>query len=308
MRRWFIFILLVCFISAEASGKADKRREPETEETDTVVKRYRRLVHPFADSFRTDSTRKVLLSRFSINLPQQRIPRIKDPFDPFAHQAYYRRGQGKFWFFTVSLVILGLLLYYRAAFPKQFVQRMKGVWNKHYFEELISDYSLSFTGGSIICMSFSTLVMAQMGLLLVLYNRYIHLNSLVFYLVMVLGILIWRGLVYFSQRLQAYVLNTGETLRMMIQRQISVDMWVAFVVFPLVNVLYFNASRLAGWPVQPVLSILLVTWLAIRIFSEFAVVVREGPVSFTRILYFCALEFLPHALLATALLRIPATQ
>lgn len=310
MHRPVLFIYLIISLF-QAGAQPDRQQQggmvAGLEKEDSLT--YRRIaVHPFIDSLRTDSTRKWLHRKFTVNNIMQRTPRINDPFDPYAHQAFYRRGQGKFWFFIVTLIILGTFIYYRSAFPKQFTQRIRGVWNRHYFEELISDYSLSFTGGSIVCLSFSTLVMTQLGVLLVIYSRFVQLNSFVFFLVMLIGVLAWRGLVYLAQRLQAYVLNTGDDLRIMMQRQISVDMWVAFLVFPLVNLIYFNASRVVDWPVQSLLSAMLIGWIAIRIISEFTAMVSERGVTFNRILYFCALEILPHAILVTALLRIPVSQ
>lgn len=310
MRRFIVFISLLIFLQqgfAQAARPQRAERVARRTAQDTVAFR-RAAIHPFIDSMRTDSTRRYLHGRFTVNNTQQRIPRINDPFDPYAHQAFYRRGQGRFWFFVITLIILGLYIYYRSAFPKQFTQRVRGVWNRHYFDELIADYSLSFTGGSIVCMSFSTLVMTQLGIVLVIYSRFVQLNSLVFFLVMLIGVLAWRGLVYMAQRLQAYVLDTGEDLRIMMQRQISVDMWVAFLVFPVVNLIYFNSSRMVGLPVQAILSAILIGWLSIRIISEFTAMVGDRGVTFNRILYFCALEILPHAILATALLRIPVSQ
>ena len=310
MRRFIAHILFLILLQQVFAQEVKPPRAdgpPGRTAADTAAFR-REAIHPFIDSMRADSTRMYLHGRFTVNNIQQRIPRINDPFDPYAHQAFYRRGQGRFWFFAISLIILGLYIYYRSAFPKQFSQRVRGVWNRHYFEELIADYRLSFTGGSIVCLSFSTLVMTQLGVVLVIYSQYVQLNSLVFFLVMLVGGLAWRGWVYMAQRLQAYVLNTGEDLRIMMQRQISMDMWVAFLVFPIVNVIYFNASRMLGFPVQSLLSAVLIGWLAIRIISEFTAMIGERGVTFNRILYFCALEILPHAILATALLRIPVSQ
>jgi hypothetical protein len=199
---------------------------------------------------------------------------------------------------------MGLFVYYRAAFPKQFYQRYRGVFNNYYFNELILDRSLSFTSGSLVCILISTCVMAQTGLLIAVYSQFLQLNSFVFFMVMLIGVSAWKVLLYFSQRLQSFVFSSGEVSRGLLQKQITVDFWVSIIVFPLVNIVYYNPYRLKDLPISYYLIILVVGWFALKMLVELVYLFREKNYSFTNILYFCTLEVLPHAILTKTLFSI----
>ena len=64
----------------------------------------------------------------------------RDPFDPYMNQVFYRHGQGKFWFFGLGMLLLVVIMYFRAVFPKQFELRIRGVFNAYYFNELVNDF------------------------------------------------------------------------------------------------------------------------------------------------------------------------
>lgn len=305
----FILSLLLLFtlgnVTAQNAGRKPKKADSETSDTPRKIRYYK---HPFVDSLTTDSTRKMLYRKFSINLPSKIIPKKQDPFDPFTHPAYYRRGQGKIWFFFVSLIVLGLFIYYRTAFPKQFSLRIRGVFNRHYFDELVAESSLSSTGGSLLNAVISTLVLGQLILLIVLYSKYVQLNNAVFYFLLALTIVLYKGAIYTVQRLQAYVLNTGNFLQRMMHRQISMDFVLSFGVFPAVNIIYFNAGRFNFDVMRELLAGLFFIWLAIRLVAEAITLIREKPLTFAHILYFCTFELLPNAILVNLLLRIYRAQ
>lgn len=261
----------------------------------------------FIDSLRKDSLCAVLKSRFAIKYKDTIIPRIRDPFDPFVHQAFYRVGQAKFWFFIISLVVLGLFIYYRAAFPKQFYQRYRGVFNNYYFNELIMDRSLSFTSGSLVCVLLSTFVMAQTVILIAVYSQFLQLNSVVFFIFMLIGVLAWKVMLYFSQRLQSLVFSAGEVSRSLLQKQVTVDFWASIIAFPLINIVYYNPNRLRDIPVSQCLLIMVVVWFLLKMLVQLVYLFREKNYSFTNILYFCALEVLPHAILTKTLFSISQT-
>lgn len=261
----------------------------------------------FLDSLKNDSLCAKLKSRFAIKFKDTLIPRVRDPFDPFAHQAFYRVGQAKFWFFIISLIVLGLFIYYRAAFPKQFYQRYRGVFNGYYFNELILDRSLSFTSGSLVCLLLSTFVMAQTGLLITVYSQFLQLNSVVFFVVMLIAVSLWKVMLYFSQRLQSFVFSTSEVSRSLLQKQITVDFWASIVVFPLINIVYYNPNRLYQFPISRYLLIMVVAWFLLKMLVQLVYLFREKKYSLTNILYFCALEVLPHAILTKTLFSISQT-
>ncbi len=298
-------LVSVAQASVAESQKKRKRivRTERREGRDTQ----KRAQNRFLDSLKDDTLYSALKSRFSIKVNKTVLPRVKNPFDPFAHQAFYRVGQAKFWFFLISLIVLGLFVYYRAAFPKQLHQRYRGVFNHYYFNELIMDRSLSFTSGSFVCILISTFVMAQLGLLIAVYSQFLQLNSIIFFFVMLVGVSLWKVLLYFSQRLQSFVFASGEVSRAMLQKQITVDLWAAIVVFLLINIVYYNPSRLKEFPVSKYLVFMVIAWFLLRMLVQLVYLFREKNYSFTNMLYFCALEVLPHAILTKTLFSISQT-
>ncbi len=304
-KRILLCLLLILAFNATAQSGRSRAEKKNKADTGRKLKYYR---HPFIDSLLTDSTRRVLYKKFSVNVPAKIIPKKTDPFDPFNHPAYYRRGQGKIWFFFVSIIILALFIYYRSAFPKQFTLRIQGVINRHYFDELVADSSLSSTGGSLLNAVISNLVLGQLILLIVLYSRYVQLNNAFFYVFLLAAVIAYKGIIYMLQRLQAYVLNTEVFLQRMIHRQISMDFVLSFAVFPAVNIIYFNAGRFDVDAMRDVLTGLFFIWLGVRLLAELITLIGEKPLTFAHILYFCTFELLPNAILVNLLLRIYPAQ
>lgn len=288
-----------------------RKRSQQSERTENFGRRSRDTAENnrnlFLDSLKNDSLNNILKSRFTIKVKNTVIPRVKDPFDPFNHQAFYRVGQAKIWFFIISLLLIGLFIYYRAAFPKQFYQRYRGIFNNYYFNELIMDRSLSFTSGSLVCILISTFVLAQTGLLITVYSQFLQLNSIVFFIVMLIAVSAWKVLLYFSQRIQSFVFSAGEVSRSLLQKQITVDFWASIVVFPVINIVYYNPNRLHGYPVSQYLLITVVAWFLLKMLVQLVYLFREKNYSLTNILYFCALEVLPHAILTRTLFSISQT-
>jgi hypothetical protein len=315
-----LFALAPDLYAAVSKERKNRKKKPMTERTEGVassnkIDNSRKRVkdssrnkrNPFLDSLKDDSLYSTLKSRFMIKVNKKVIPRVRDPFDPFSHQAFYRVGQSKFWFFIISVLVLGLFVYYRAAFPKQVYQRYRGVFNNYYFNELIMDRSLSFTSGSLVCILISTFVMAQTGLLITVYSQFLQLNSIVLFILMLIAVSTWKVLLYFSQRLQAFVFSAGEVSRSLLQKQITVDFWASIIVFPIINIVYYNPKRLHSVPVSQYLLIMVLMWFALKIIVQLVYLFREKNYSLTNILYFCALEVLPHAILTKTLFSISQT-
>lgn len=257
----------------------------------------------FADSFKNDSLKKILYAPFQLPEVTEKKGKIVDPFDPFEQEVYLRRGMGRFWYFAVSMIIIGLFLYYYNTFPNQFVNRVRSLSSAYHFRELIADVSLSFTGGTAVAEFVSLLVYSQLIVVVAVYAGYTHLNSIVFYLVVVLIVSIWKGLLYLIQFLQCYVLNLREVNRMQFQRHVNLDIAFSLLFFPLLLLAYYNSGRLIQYPVPAIIAVSGALWLSFRIIYEFIGLIRETRFGFTSILYFCALEILPHAILLTAFLR-----
>lgn len=271
--------------------------------TDSIGYRYSIWQIPFVDSMRTDSLRQVLQDRFKIHPPLVKHGKVVDPFDPFGKENFIRKGLGKFWFFLVFLLIAGILLYFRNAFPNQLLLRLRSLFNAYHFRELVSDFGLTFTSGSVVAGLISTLIMAQAIVVIVVYSGYIQLNSVIFYILVVLGLVLWRLLVFSLQSIEAFVLDISQLARSQMQRQINVDLAISLLVFPVVTLAYFNSSYLREVNVSLTVAIIVTVWVTIRILFEFFGLLRENGITLTGILYFCAFEILPHAVLLTALFR-----
>lgn len=305
----FLLLLSLTILSQDAAAESNERRRSRKRSSVAAQRDSQSAKHHrFLDSLKNDSLFAVLKSKFTIKVKNTIVPKVKDPFDPFSHQAFYRVGQAKFWFFLISILILALFLYYRAAFPKQFYQRYRGVFNNYYFNELIADRSLSFTSGSLVCILFSTFVMAQIGLLIAVFSKFLQLNSVVFFVVVLISVSLWKVTLYFSQRLQSFVFSSGYVSRSLLQKQITVDFWVSVVLFPIVNIVYYNPYRLKYFDMSKYLILLVVVWFILKMLIQLLYLIREKHYSFTNILYFCALEVLPHAILTKTLFSISQTQ
>lgn len=271
--------------------------------TDSGTVEYSLRSIPLIDSFKTDSLRAILAGRFQIHPPTVKQGRTVDPFDPFLRENYIRKGLGKFWFFLVTLVVFGLLMYFRNAFPNQLVLRVRSLFSPYHFRELISDFGLSFTSASVVAGLISSMIMAQSIVVVVVYSGYVMLNSVIFYILVLLGLVLWRVLLFFLQSLQAYILNISPLARSHTQWQINLDLGFALIMFPLITLAYYNSSRLAGLDVGLIVAIAIAVWIGMRILLEFLGLLRDGGFSLSGMLYFCAFEILPHAVLLTALFR-----
>ena len=276
----------------------------DTAEMDSAKMLAFREAVPFIDSMTVDSLRKVLFQRFEIKVPTVKTGKRIDPFDPYNQENFLRRGMGKFWFFMVTLIILGLIMYFRNAFPNQLVIRIRSLFNSYYFRELTTDSGISFASGSIVAGVISTLILAQAILVIVVYSGYVNLNTLIFYLLLVVIVVLWRMVLFAIQRLQAYILDITEVSRNQTQRQINVDFSISLLLFPAISLAYFNSASLVNLDVALAMAITIVIWFSLRVFLEFLGLFRESGFSFSGILYFCGFEILPHIVLLTALFRI----
>jgi hypothetical protein len=308
MLKGLFFIVLSCVAVALHAQMEEAQQQqqqlPDSIKVDSTTRvRYLKTA-AFLDSLRTDSLYEVLESRFLIKIPQKYSGKRVDPFDPFNKEIYLRKGLGKFWFFLVTLGIVGLVLYFRNAFPGQLLLRIRSLFEGYYFRELISEFGISFTSGSVIAAIISTLVIAQAICVIVVYGGYVNLNSFIFYLLVVLMVAFWKVSLFFVQRLQAYVLELSAISRNQTQRQINIDFGISLILFPLIVLSYFNSSRLEGIDVPLIMAVAITIWISLRLILEFMGLFRETGLSLSGILYFCGFEILPHAVLLTALFRM----
>jgi hypothetical protein len=150
--------------------------------------------------------------------------------------------------------------------------------------------------------------MAQIGLLIAVFSKFLQLNSVVFFVVVLISVSLWKVTLYFSQRLQSFVFSSGDVSRSLLQKQITIDFWVSVVLFPILNIVYYNPYRLKHFDMSQNLLLLVVLWFVLKMLVQLLYLIREKHYSFTNILYFCALEVLPHAILTKTLFSISQTQ
>ena len=257
----------------------------------------------FVDTLQTDSLRRELRKNFALIGPMKRVAAVKDPFDPFHHEQFKRIGVGKFWYFIIVVLALGVLVYYRRYFGKQFQLRLQSLIYNYYYRDLVSETSISFTTGSILSIVFSNLVLAQLLVLITIYLKFFSLNHIVYFIFIFMLIVLWKLFIYGVQKFQAFILEKEHVLRNFTQRHINIDLVMAMVAMPVLCVVYYNGNYFDRDSMLLILSGLLAFWIALRIGMELFGMFMDGDVSLTTMMYFCGLEMLPHGILLTALVR-----
>lgn len=265
--------------------------------------RFTRGVH-FADSLTSGKFDSVIASITSIHHGTKVSYNYRDPFDPYNNPTYYRRGQGKFWYFGLGMCLLLVFMYFRAAFPKQFELRIRGVLNPYYYNELMNDKTITqFGGGSGVVFVFTQAVFAAGILLNLIEGGYLQLNNFFVFVFLYLGVL---GAVVLQQTIQFLFANSvhiEELVRRQTQRQYNVNFLLSLICFPLFLVLYYNGYKYHELNLTHWISFILILWVVIRSIYAFVGLFQDGQLTFLAFLYFCTLEILPYSVLFAILSR-----
>ena len=229
----------------------------------------------------------------------------RDPFDPYNNQVFYRHGQGKFWFFGLGMILLVVIMYFRAAYPKQFELRIKGIFNGYYFNELVNDRSVTqYSGGAGVVFVLSQAVFSAGAMLYMIFGGYLQLNNfwvfILFYLAVLGGVMGLQAI----QFLFASSVHMESMLRRLIQRQYNVNFVLALIFFPLFLVTYYNGYKFGDAPLADWVSFMLVLWIVIRSILSFVGLFQDRQLNFLAFLYFCTLEILPYTVLFASISRI----
>lgn len=229
----------------------------------------------------------------------------RDPFDPYMNQVFYRHGQGKFWFFGLGMLLLVVIMYFRAVFPKQFELRIRGVFNAYYFNELVNDRAITqYGGGSGVVFVFSQAVFSAGSMLYMIFGGYLQLNNFWVFILLYLALL---GGVMGLQAIQflfASSMHIELMLRRLVQRQHNVNFVLSLIFFPLFLVAYYNGYKFHGAPLADWVSFMLVLWIVIRSILSFVGLFQDRQLNFLAFLYFCTLEILPYTVLFASISRI----
>lgn len=229
----------------------------------------------------------------------------RDPFDPYNNQVFYRHGQGKFWFFGLGMILLVVIMYFRAAYPKQFELRIKGIFNGYYFNELVNDRTVTqYSGGAGVVFVLSQAVFSAGAMLYMIFGGYLQLNNfwvfILFYLAVLGGVIGLQAI----QFLFASSVHMESALRRSIQRQYNINFVLALIFFPLFLITYYNGYKFDGVPLADWVSFMLVLWIVIRSIFSFVGLFQDRQLNFLTFLYFCTLEILPYTVLFASISRI----
>ncbi len=251
----------------------------------------------FVDSLRVDS----LAARFSVGLqmqfPQEKTYRIRDKFDPFLHEIYFRKARGKTWFFITALIVILYFIYYRAVYKRQFELRLAGLYKPYFFEDLMREQLITSAAGSAHAYGIGIMVFA-MGVMLYLIN--LDFNNLNTFIMFIAVLIVWAGgslLLYLLQSMFTFSMGIEGFLSRNIQRHINVNLLAAMVMLPVFVIAYYNGTEgQESWLIQNMFYVL-IAWISLRLFIQLLGIIRDGVLNLTSILYFCSLEIIPYLLL-----------
>lgn len=280
--------------------------EPDSLESipDSVAMvRFTRGVH-FADSIKQGKFDSLVSQLATVHHGTKVSYVSSNPYDPYKNPTYFRRGQGKFWYFGLGICLLLVFIYYRAVFSKQFELRIRGLFNGYYYNELMNDRTVTqFGGGSGVVFVFTQAVFAAGILLNLILNGYLQLNNFFVFVFLYLGVLVAVLIQQTIQYLFASSVHIESLIQRQIQRQYNINFVLSLVCFPLFLVIYYNSYKYPGVDVSHWISFLLVLWVVIRSVYAFVGLFQDRQLTFLAFLYFCSLEILPYAVLFAILSR-----
>ena len=269
-----------------------------------AILRFTNGVH-FLDSLKGGKLDSVTAQISRIDYGRKVKYNYRDPFDPYNNQVFYRHGQGKFWFFGLGMILLVVIMYFRAAYPKQFELRIKGIFNGYYFNELVNDRTVTqYSGGAGVVFVLSQAVFSAGAMLYMIFGGYLQLNNfwvfILFYLAVLGGVMGLQAI----QFLFASSVHMESMMRRLIQRQYNVNFVLALIFFPLFLVTYYNGYKFGDAPLADWVSFMLVLWIVIRSILSFVGLFQDRQLNFLAFLYFCTLEILPYTVLFASISRI----
>lgn len=285
------------------NGVVFERDSLNTPPDSWAVLRFTRGVY-FADSLKRGDMDSVLGQLSAVHHGSRVTYNYRDPFDPYGNPTYYRRGQGKFWYFGLGMCLLLVFMYYRAAFSKQFELRVRGLFNAYYYNELMNDRTITqFSGGSGVVFVFSQAVFSAGVMLNLIFNGYLQLNNFFVFVFLYLGVLAAVMLQQTIQFLFASSVHIEELVRRQTQRQYNMNFVLSLICFPLFLVFYYNDYKYPDIDLSHWISFMLVLWVVIRSIYAFVGLFQDRQLTFLAFLYFCTLEILPYSVLFAILSR-----
>ena len=295
MRKYLLlFTLLVCAVNLFSQAEI----ATESKEDSISYRTFVWKVHPFSDSMRTDSTRKILRQLYSPTFNNTPLPRNEEPLSPFHNLVYKKNAISKTWFFLISLCIVLLVIANRNFFRNLFYERYHGLISRSRFNDLLANMKTNAGLSSIISVLTAQAVFAQLIVIWFIASGYTQLaNNPLFFLALLSVLLLWRLALFLTQSLHCYILDLTPMHRIITLFKTNFELFAGILLIPLALALYFNVEPLEHPWVAPMLLYLLLFLLLMRISISVFMQIRYGYFNFFGVLYFCALEILPHLLL-----------
>lgn len=254
---------------------------------------------PFMEN--SDSAFYWKFSPQGVGIPRMLAVRSYDPLSPFSKDLFVRQSSAKFWMFGLAVLWLLVLLYFRNAFPKQFEMRTKSLFSSYNFSELMNE-KLGFASAStLLSQILGWSVLGMVVITIWVYSQLLNLNNPALYTLTLLGIVLWELLVYLTALLFAEATGLYAVVRSSWQRKANASLWFGMLMFPLVLLAYYNAPKLQSYPFEQGFAYVVISFFALRLFWVFIGILRERSLSLAALLYFCAIECLPLALVVKGL-------
>jgi hypothetical protein len=300
IQRFFVFLLLaIQAFQAQAQYNLE-------EDSINIKVSHERLDQPikseFLDSFMVDTLRKALQSPFLIKYPTKIVPAPKEPFDPLKNELYAQRSTSRFWYFAALFFGLTALFFYIQNFPSQFSLRIQSILNPLKFRELLNEKKSRVVNGTFYVLLVNCVFWSLIYIVVLLRLRFFELNNTAFFTLMLVTLFLIKFVVYTMQVIQAKVLSLENEQFYLTQRHVNVDLIFGLILLPIAIFFYFNPQFLFATN-EIVILIAVAIPLLIRVLIELSGIIREGGISFQILLYFCAFEIIPIAILVIGLIK-----
>jgi hypothetical protein len=242
----------------------------------------------------------MLRAHFTPQFNKTPLPRQEDPLSPFLNLVYKRQSISRNWFFYSTVLVLLMLIANRSFFPSLFYARFRALFSRSQFNDLLEDMKTNIGPSSILSVLIGQAAYAQLIVVWCVYSGYIQLaNNPLFFIVLLALLLLWRLVLFLNQSLHCYLLDLTAMHRIITLFKTNFELFTALWLLPLSLILYFNVEPLMHPEAGNLILYLLLLLLVIRVIISMFMQIRYGFFNFFGILYFCALEILPHLLLFT---------
>jgi len=254
----------------------------------------------FADSLSVDSLRSIIVAKYQPTFNRTAAPPLNDPWSPFKNIVYKKQQLSKNWFFYAFLLILLLILINKYFFNTVFNMRIKAVFSRSAFKDLLENMHGQAMGSYILTVVITQAVLALFAVAtLTAYGYGLLANNFLFFLVIFIFLLAWWWLLYLIQRLHCALLDMGEMHKSAMVARINNESLLSLILLPTILILYLNLYFFDTKALGETMLILLMGVFCLRFFTSLFSQIQYKHLNLFGLLYFCGLEILPHLLVFT---------